>query len=156
MGAFRFICPKLLRQTFHEFAGCSIQRSEWARAYCDHLRNDKNKSHQVAVRFLAFKLRIIYRCWKDGNPMTRPSICSLCADVALACGHPRDLHRRRVEVGSRLPKLILKTILDGLAQKTPLLQRWREAPRASVEIHARVALIGKWRRTPPIRDRFAP
>jgi len=40
---FRFICPKFLRQTFHEFAGCSIQQSEWARAYYDHLRNDKNK-----------------------------------------------------------------------------------------------------------------
>ena len=65
----RFICPKFLRQTFHEFAGCSIQQSEWARAYYDHLRNDKNKSHQVAVRSLAFKwVRIIYRCWKDRKP----------------------------------------------------------------------------------------
>ena len=63
---FRFACPQFLRQTFHEFAGCSIQQSEWARAYYDHLRNDKNKPHQVAVRSLAFKwLRIIYRCWKD-------------------------------------------------------------------------------------------
>ncbi len=66
---FRFACPQFLRQTFHEFAGCSIQHSEWARAYYDHLRNDKNKSHHVAVRSLAFKwLRIIYRCWKDGKP----------------------------------------------------------------------------------------
>ena len=66
---FRFICPKFLRQTFHEFAGCSIQQSEWARAYYDHQRHDKNKSHHVAVRSLAFKwLRIIYRCWKDGKP----------------------------------------------------------------------------------------
>ena len=66
---FRFICPKFLRQTFHEFAGCSIQQSEWVRAYYDHLRHDKNKSHHVAVRSLAFKwLRIIYRCWKDGKP----------------------------------------------------------------------------------------
>ena len=66
---FRFTCPKFLRQTFHEFAGHSIGQSEWARAYYDHLRNDKNKSHQVAVRSLAFKwLRIIYRCWKDGKP----------------------------------------------------------------------------------------
>ena len=64
----RFACPKFLRQTFHEFAGCSIQQSEWAHAYYDHLRNDKNKSHQVAVRSLAFKwLRIIYRCWKDSK-----------------------------------------------------------------------------------------
>jgi len=66
---FRFICPKFLRQTFHEFAGCSIQQSEWARAYYHYLRDDKNKSHQVAVRSLAFKwLRIIYRCWKDAKP----------------------------------------------------------------------------------------
>ena len=34
---FRFICPKFLRQTFHEFAGCSIQQSEWAHAYYDHM-----------------------------------------------------------------------------------------------------------------------
>jgi len=40
-----------------------------ARAYYDHLRNDKNTSHQVAVRSLASQwLRIIYRCWKDGKP----------------------------------------------------------------------------------------
>ena len=66
---FRFICPKFLRQTFHEFAGCSIWQSEWARAYYDHQRKDKNKSHHVAVRSLAFKwLRIIYRCWKDSKP----------------------------------------------------------------------------------------
>src|SRR5689334_9729894 len=34
-----------------------------------YLRKDKNKSHQVAVRSLAFKwLRITYRCWKDSEP----------------------------------------------------------------------------------------
>jgi transposase len=65
---FRFACPKFLRQTFHEFAGCSIQWSEWAKAYYRHLR-EKNKSHQAAVRSLAFKwIRIIFRCWKDGKP----------------------------------------------------------------------------------------
>jgi hypothetical protein len=52
--------------TFHEFAASSIQHSEWARAYYEHQRNDKKKSHHVAVRSLAFKWqRIIYRCWKD-------------------------------------------------------------------------------------------
>ena len=65
---FRFACPKFLRQTFHEFAGCSIQSSEWAKAYYRHLR-EENKSHQAAVRSLAFKwIRIIFRCWKDGKP----------------------------------------------------------------------------------------
>jgi transposase len=65
----RFACPKFLRQTFHEFAACSIPQSEWARAYYEHQRNEKQKSHHAAVRSLAFKwLRIIYRCWKDGKP----------------------------------------------------------------------------------------
>jgi len=40
---FRFTCPKFLRQTFHEFATHSIRQSEWAKAYYDHQRNDKNK-----------------------------------------------------------------------------------------------------------------
>jgi transposase len=63
-----FACPKFLRQTFHEFASSSIQQSEWARAYYQHRRQEKNQSHHAAVRGLAFKwLRIIYRCWKDGK-----------------------------------------------------------------------------------------
>ena len=65
----RFACPKFLRQTFHEFAASSIPPSEWARAYYEHQRDEKNKSHPAAVRSLAFKwLRIIFRCWKDGKP----------------------------------------------------------------------------------------
>ena len=66
---FRRACPKFLRQTFHEFALHSIGQSEWAKAYYQHLREDKNKSHQAAVRSLAYKwIRIIFRCWKDGKP----------------------------------------------------------------------------------------
>jgi hypothetical protein len=65
----RFICPKFLRQTFHEFASHSIGQSEWARAYCQHLREDQKKDHHAAVRALGFKwIRIIFRCWKDGKP----------------------------------------------------------------------------------------
>ncbi len=65
----RFVCPKFLRQTFHEFASHSIGNSEWAKAYYDHLRNDEKKDHHAAVRSLAFKwIRIVYRCWKDGKP----------------------------------------------------------------------------------------
>lgn len=60
----RYFCPKFLRQTFHEYAGESIRHSFWARAYYDEQRA-KGKSHQAAVRALAFKwIRIIYRCWK--------------------------------------------------------------------------------------------
>jgi transposase len=66
---FRLACPKFLRQTFHEFAGHSIGRSEWAKAYYEHLRNDEKKTHHAAVRSLAYKwIRIIFRCWKDGKP----------------------------------------------------------------------------------------
>jgi transposase len=66
---FRVACPKFLRQTFHEFATHSIRRSQWARAYYEHLRDDEKKSHHAAVRALAYKwIRIIFRCWKDGKP----------------------------------------------------------------------------------------
>ena len=66
---FRFACPKFLRQTFHEFALHSIGQSEWAKAYYEHLRRDVKKDRHPAVRSLAFKwIRIIYRCWKEGQP----------------------------------------------------------------------------------------
>ena len=65
----RRACPKFLRQTFHEFAGHSIARSQWARAYYQHLRDNKQKSHHAAVRALAYKwIRIIFRCWKECKP----------------------------------------------------------------------------------------
>lgn len=64
----RRACPKFLRQTFHEFASHSIGQSEWARDYYQFQR-DNHKSHQAAVRALAYKwIRIIFRCWKAGKP----------------------------------------------------------------------------------------
>jgi transposase len=66
---FRFACPKFLRQTFQEYAQHSMKKSGWAKAYYEHLRQDKQKSHQAAVRALAFKwIRIMFRCWKDRRP----------------------------------------------------------------------------------------
>lgn len=60
----RYFCPKFLRQSFVEYAGESIKHSFWARAYYAGQRA-KGKSHQAAVRALAFKwIRIIYRCWQ--------------------------------------------------------------------------------------------
>ena len=117
---FRFICPKFLRQTCHEFAGCSIQQSEWARAYYHFLRNDKNKSHQVAVRSLAFKwLRIIYRCWKDGKPYDEAiymqSLRRRGSLLAGVLGTPTRVGWKSVAGFHKL--------CDGLAQKTPLLQQ---------------------------------
>ena len=65
---FRRACPKFLRQTFHEYALHSIQKSEWARANYQ-LQRDRHKSHHAAVRSLAYKwIRIIFRCWKDRKP----------------------------------------------------------------------------------------
>ncbi len=60
----RYFCPKFLRQSFVEYAGESIRHSQWARAYYQQQRA-KGKSHQAAVRTLAYKwIRIIYRCWQ--------------------------------------------------------------------------------------------
>jgi transposase len=61
---FRFACSKFLRQSFHEFAACSIAKSQWAHAYYE-LQRRRGKKHHAAVRALAFKwIRIIFRCWK--------------------------------------------------------------------------------------------
>lgn len=71
----RLACSKFLRQTFQEFAGCSILQSDWARAYYDQLRK-RGKSHHAALRALAFKwIRIIFRCWKTRTPYDEASYC---------------------------------------------------------------------------------
>ena len=63
----RWACNKFLRQTFHEFAGVSIKKSRWAKAYYQQ-QLQRNKSPQVARRALAYKWqRIIYRCWQTGE-----------------------------------------------------------------------------------------
>jgi len=65
---FRWHCPKFLRQTFHEWAGCSIRFSDWARTFYEQ-RRAQGQSHHAAVRALAFKwIRIAFRCWKDRTP----------------------------------------------------------------------------------------
>lgn len=64
----RYFCPKFLKQSFHEYAGESIQHSFWARAYYMSQRA-RGKSHHAAVRALAFKwIRIIYKCWQTRTP----------------------------------------------------------------------------------------
>ncbi len=64
----RWACPKFIRQTFHEWAACSIRTCQWAREHYDHQR-DKGKGHHAAVRSVAYKwLRIFYRCWRDRVP----------------------------------------------------------------------------------------
>jgi len=66
----RWACPKFLRQSFHEFAACSLRSSscQWAKAYYDDQRK-KGKRHHTAVRSLAFKwIRILFACWKSHTP----------------------------------------------------------------------------------------
>ena len=61
----RWACSKFLRQTFHEWAACSIRTCDWARQFYDRKRADK-MDHHAAVRALAFKwIRIFFRCWHD-------------------------------------------------------------------------------------------
>jgi len=86
----RLACSKFLRQTFQEFAGCSILQSDWARAYYDQQRK-RGKSHHAALRALAFKwIRIIFRCWKTRTPY----------DEALYC---KSLQFRRSPLAAELP-----------------------------------------------------
>lgn len=64
----RWACPKFHRQTFHEWAACSLPFCAWAKTCYDELRS-RGKTHHVAVRALAFKwMRILYRCWVDRQP----------------------------------------------------------------------------------------
>jgi transposase len=60
----RYFCPKFTRQAFVEYAGESIRHSEWAQAFYVS-QKAKGKSHQAAVRALAYKwIRIIWKCWQ--------------------------------------------------------------------------------------------
>jgi transposase len=64
----RYACPRFLRQTFIEFAGHSIPKCQWAKAFYQHKRGQK-MNHQKAVRALAFKwIRVLYACWRDRTP----------------------------------------------------------------------------------------
>jgi transposase len=64
----RWACPKFHKQTFHEYAGLSIAKSKWARAYYDMMLS-RGKKPQMARRSLAYKWqRIIFRCWQDRVP----------------------------------------------------------------------------------------
>ena len=83
---FRWACPKFLRQTFHEYAGLSIQQCSWAREFYDGQRA-KGKGHHAAVRALAFKwIRIMFRCWKTHQAYDEALY--LAARAARACPLP--------------------------------------------------------------------
>ena len=64
----RYSCPRFLRQTFVEWANETIRFSFWAKAFYQ-LQRERGKTHQMAVRSLAFKwARILFRCWQERVP----------------------------------------------------------------------------------------
>jgi transposase len=61
----RYLCPKFLKQSFHEYAKESILHSRWAAAHYWQQRQ-KGCGHHTAVRSLAYKWqRILWRCWQS-------------------------------------------------------------------------------------------
>lgn len=64
----RWASTTFMMQTFFEYAGLSIRRCAWAKAFYQS-QLAKGKSPSIAKRALAFKwIRIIYRCWKSRTP----------------------------------------------------------------------------------------
>lgn len=64
----RWAAPKFLRQSLVEWAGQTVPRCAWAKAY--YLKQKAvGKGHHATLRALAFKwVRILWRCWKDNVP----------------------------------------------------------------------------------------
>jgi transposase len=64
----RWSCPTFLRQTFVEWALQTRKHSFWAEAFYQ-MQRQKGKTHQGAIRALAFKwIRIVFRCWQERQP----------------------------------------------------------------------------------------
>jgi transposase len=83
----RWACPKFLRQSFHEFAACSVPHCPWAKAFYQK-QITRGKKHHAAVRSLAFKwIRILYRCWRDRCPYDKQKylLKPVCEKPALFC-----------------------------------------------------------------------
>lgn len=61
----RYSCPKFAHQTFVEWAGQTINKSTWAKAY-HRQQKAKGQAHNAILRGLAYKwIRIVYRCWQN-------------------------------------------------------------------------------------------
>ncbi len=92
---FRRACPMFVRQTFHEWATCSIPQCEWAKDLYDRLKA-KGKGRHVAIRAIAFKwMRILYRCWKNREPYRE--------DVYLASLAKRSVNVKRLAEAVQMP-----------------------------------------------------
>jgi transposase len=64
----RYACCKFWRQTFIEWAGQTVMKSRWAKAYY-HQQKQKGQRHHTILRGLAYKwIRIVHRCWQTRQP----------------------------------------------------------------------------------------
>lgn len=64
---YRRACDKGLRRTLYDWAGCSLNKSRWARAFYDHHRRQGHR-HSTILRNLACKLlAILHRLWRTGE-----------------------------------------------------------------------------------------
>ncbi len=64
----RYACCKFWRQTFVEWAGQSVMKSRWAKAYYLQ-QKEKGQRHHTILRGLAYKwIRIVHRCWQTSQP----------------------------------------------------------------------------------------
>ena len=83
----RWACPQFVRQTFHEWAAHSIGSSAWAKSYYQQQRA-KGKPRNTVIRALAFKwIRILFRCWKDGQPYCEDRYLRALAHRKQLAGH---------------------------------------------------------------------
>ena len=61
----RYACNKFWRQTFVEWAGQTVMKSLWAKAYYLQ-QKQKGQRHHTILRGLAYKWqRILFRCWQN-------------------------------------------------------------------------------------------
>ena len=64
----RWACSKFMKQTFHEYAGLSITKCQWAKNYYDRQIESGNTT-QMAKRAFAYKwIRIIFKLWQTNTP----------------------------------------------------------------------------------------
>lgn len=72
----RWHAPAFVRQTFIEWAGQTVTRCAWARAYYQQQRRN-GKGHWAILRSLAFKwVRILWRCWQARTPYNEATYIS--------------------------------------------------------------------------------
>jgi transposase len=116
---FRWACPKFLRQTFHEYAGLSIQFCGWARAFYDAQRARK-KSHAAAVRALAFKwIRILFRCWQSRQAYDESLYMGACRSRAVPRQATAAVPSTRPAAGGKHQDFRLKSVGEILKSLMP-------------------------------------